>query len=83
MAQLATPRQVIGEIKSGANRPHWVGKVFGEVEQLLTAMKVIDEPMSSASIEALLEEAVERVMRPATDAELLAELEKIWPVGSA
>lgn len=83
MARLATPRQILAEIKGGKNRPNWVGKVFGEVEHMLTGMGVIDEQMSASSIEALLEEAVERCLRPATTEELLRELEKIVPAGHA
>lgn len=81
--RLATPRQVLNEIKGGKNKPWWVKRVFGEVEQVLTGMGVIDQFMSSESIEALLEEAVERCMRPATEAELRAELLRIMPEGNA
>lgn len=75
--QLATPRQVLKEIKAAKRQPWWVKKVFGEVEQVLTGMGVIDELMSAASIEALLEEAVERTQRPMTPAELVADFQRI------
>lgn len=80
---LATPRQVLTEIKGGKRKPWWVNRVFGEVQQILTGMGVIDELMSAASIEALLEEAVERAMRPATPEELMRDFQKIIPAGSA
>lgn len=75
--RLATPRQVLAEIKRGNGKPWWVTKVFGEVEQIITGMGFIDSPMSAASIEALLQEAVERTQRPATQAELAADFNRI------
>lgn len=81
--QLATPRNVLKEIKAAKNAPWWAKKVFGEVEQILTGMGVIDELMSAASIEALLEEAVERTQRPMTGAELRAEWLRIVQKTSA
>lgn len=80
---LATPRHVLTEIKGAKRKPWWVNRVFGEVEQILTGMGVIDTPMSAASIEALLEEAVERAMRPATPEELVRDFQKLMPEGSA
>lgn len=81
--RLATPRQVLTEIKRGRGQPWWARRLFGEVQEVLTGMGVIDQCMSSASIEALLEEAVERCMRPATAAELRADFERIVPEGNA
>lgn len=77
--RLATPRQVLAEIKRAKRQPWWIKKVFGEVEQVLTGMGVIDQPMSAASIEALLEEAVERTQRPSTEAELREALLPLMP----
>ena len=80
---LATPRHVLTEIKGARRKPWWVNRVFGEVQEILTGMGVIDQPMSAASIEALLEEAVERAMRPATPEELVADFRRLMPEGSA
>ena len=74
---LGTPRQVLKEIKAAKRSPWWTKRVFGEVEQILTGMGVIDELMSPASIEALLEEAVERTQRPKTGAEMATEFQRI------
>lgn len=74
--RLATPRQVLAEIKRAKHQPWWAKKAFGEVEQILAAMGVIDSPMSAASIEALLQEAAERTQRPATQAELAADFNR-------
>lgn len=82
--KLATPRQVLTEIKRGKGQPWWAKRLFGEVEEIiLTGMGVIDQPMSAASIEALLEEAVDRAMRPATPEELMADFKRLMPEGSA
>jgi hypothetical protein len=75
--RLATPRQVLNEIKAGKAKPWWVKKVFGDVEQIITGMGCMDSPMSAASIEALLQEAAERTQRPATQAELAADFNRI------
>lgn len=77
MRTLATPREVLREIKSGKNRPWWVGKLFEDIERDLTLRGVIDIYMSAASIEALLEESVEKVQKPMSGAEMAAEFERI------
>lgn len=73
MNGLSTPRQVLNEIKRGKTMPAKIRRVFGEVEQTLVGMGVIDQYMSQLSIEALLEEAVDRATRPLTESELRAE----------
>lgn len=77
--KLATPRQVLDEIKAAKRPPWWAKKVFGEVEEIITGMGALDQPMSSASIEALLEEAVERTQRPSTEAELREAMLPLLP----
>lgn len=77
--RLASPRQVLAEIKRAKHQPWWAKKAFGEVEEILAGMGVIDMPMSAASIEALLEEAVERTQRPSTEAELRSALLPLMP----
>lgn len=81
--RLATPRQVLTEIKRGKGQPWWARRMFSEVQEIITGIGVIDTPMSAASIEALLEEAVERAMRPATPEELVRDFQKLMPEGRA
>lgn len=83
MRGLSTPRSVLAEIKKGKNMPAKIRRVFGEVEQTLIAMGVIDQWMSELSIEALLEEAVDRATRPLTEAELRTKFAAMDVAGRA
>lgn len=72
MSKLATPRQVLSEVVSAANKPWWADRLMARIEKVLTeslhnGKPIIDTPMSSAACEAVLEEALERVRMPGTD----------------
>ena len=76
---LVTPREVLRQIKADPRRPWWADRLFREVEEHLTralfrGKPVIDQRMTSAACEAVLEEAVDAVRRPKTVDELMAEM---------
>lgn len=86
----ATPRQILIEMDKAKFRPWWLAKHLQELREHLTrathnGKPLIDTPMSQAACEAVLEEAVEYVTRPKTEAEIFAEVmaDIAMPRGSA
>lgn len=76
-----TPRNVLKEIKAAKNKPWWVTRLFQDVEDHLAitmhkGKPLLDTPMTSAAVEAVLEEAVDVVSKPASNDKLLAALRR-------
>lgn len=80
MIGLATPRQVIRELGNAKIVPWWIERLKTDITRHLercthNGMPIIDTPMSEKACQAVLQEAVDYVQRPRTDAELQAEFD--------
>lgn len=67
--RLQTPRDVLNEVRRGANKPWWATRLANRMEAHLTrsmfrGRPIIDTPMSEAACEAVLEEARKMVREP-------------------